>query len=172
MLEALESGIRIGVAFVFAAASAHKTSAITRGTWRAHPVIQASGFGGRSVVWVAGAAATEVGVAVSLVLAPVPGLAGATIVLGIYAALLRRLDPNSPCHCFGSGSRTRAGTAVKRNYVLAVACLASAGIQFAGNSAATLSDGMGFAVVLLGALAGWEVLDRVPRPAVSEGGIG
>jgi hypothetical protein len=115
---AIGTGTAWALVPVFLSAAAHKVRVLRRGRASQQPVLQTVGLlKAHPQAATSAALAAECGLVVALVLAPLPGLALAALVLIVYTQLVRRLAPGAPCACFG-GSGDLAASAVRRNAVL------------------------------------------------------
>lgn len=157
--------LAVCLAVLFAAASFHKLKAVVRGTADREPLAVAWGLGKAHARWTFMlAGAIEVLLAAGLLLQPGPALLTSAAVLAGYGCLLKRLDEEEGCNCFGKtfaeASRT---TAIVRNLVLASLALAAGAAQlFADTAVAPLNEWtIGVSLILLATLAATGVRDRL-----------
>lgn len=153
-------GVAWACALLFAVSSTHKATMLARGSASGDPVVASMAPDARAPFVLAGAAAVELGVLGLLLLERSAGLVIAAVIIAAYALLMRRIDPETPCHCFSGSSATRAGSASVRNVILGAACAAAAICSLTLDPAHETSAAAGVAIATLAVVAAFEALSR------------
>lgn len=155
-------GCALALTGLFALSAAHKVVAVARGAAAAQPLLQQGMLSRAPRLFLGVALALEVCVVALMWIHPAIGLGSAGALLVLYVGRLRTLDPATPCHCFGTTSRTRSRTAVGRNLALALLAAFSALVALVARHDSEPANAVAVAVLILSAVVALEAVERLP----------
>jgi hypothetical protein len=163
------TGFAWALAGLFGVALAHKCRILARGTAHEEPVLAVWPLSRRPTLAVALAVVGELAILVGLLLEPLWGLLGAVVAVGVYAQLLRSLDADAPCRCFGAAEGSSAGSAVVRNVgIVAAAAVGAVALALDGSPVAYPYAASATVVIWAAASAG-VALRRFERHSFERG---
>lgn len=160
----LRDGTVVAVACVFMAAALHKLNLVSGDGASSHPVIRSrAALRRRPTLSVLAATAAELAGVVLSFVAPTLGLAVLAVLLAIYTVLVRGVDGNAGCDCFGAYlPDANQAQAMRRNVALGlVTCAVLAWSVAHPSSVALTGRSLAVAVLELAPLLGYLALHAV-----------